>query len=172
MIKNTTQGRPKLLDQSHPVDRFDCGDGALNQFLAVYAWPSQRSGSSRTYVSLRVEEVTGFYTLAAGSISFGDAPDRLKKGQPQHDLPMILLARLAVAAEFQGCGLGAGLLRDALLRSQTAAEIIGARGIVVDAKDEKSSDFYQKFGFTPFTNDQLKLFVLFKDIRRMLADST
>ena len=74
-----------------------------------------------------------FYTLAAEAAGFGDAPDCLKKGLPQDDVPIVLLGRLAVSLEGQSQELGLNLLRDALLRSLEAAEIIGARQLVVVA---------------------------------------
>ena len=80
---------------------------------------------------------------------------------------MVLLARLAVSVEHQGSGLGAGLLRDALLRAFGAADIIGARGVIVDTKSDRAASFYQRFGFQPFDGTS-RLFVLFKDIRSMI----
>jgi len=42
-----------------------------------------------------------FYTLAAEAAGFGDAPDHLKKGLPQGDVPLVLLGRVAVSLEGQ-----------------------------------------------------------------------
>jgi GNAT superfamily N-acetyltransferase len=51
----------------------------------------------------------------------------------------------------QGGGLGAALLKDALLRPIQAAEIAGLRAMLVHAKDDsaKRFRFYEKFGFEP-----------------------
>ena len=54
---------------------------------------------------------------------------------------MMLLARLAVDRLFHGRGLGSELLRDAMLRTMTAADIAGLRAIIVDAKDAGAKSF-------------------------------
>ena len=84
----------------------------------------------------RGERVVGFYTLAAASVSREEVPSRVAKGMARHPVPVILLARLAVDRTEQGKGLGAGLLKDALLRAVQAADVIGCRAILVHAKDE------------------------------------
>lgn len=79
--------------------------------------------------------------------SCGQCPDipqvspRNQKGQPRHPVPMMLLARLAVDRLFHGRGLGSELLRDAMLRTMTAADIAGLRAIIVDAKDAGAKSF-------------------------------
>lgn len=120
------------------VDRFDCGQPALNQFLQRYALLSQKAGSAQTYVSIAQGRVVGFYSLAVGSVSPADAPGRVCKGLARHPVPVMILARLAVDAEFQRKGLGRALLKDALLRTLQAADIAGIRAILVHAKDEQA----------------------------------
>ena len=77
---------------------------------------------------------------------------------------MILLARLGVDATEQGRGLGAALLKDALLRTIQAAEIAGLRAILVHAKDDSAKRFYEKFGFEPSPIDAYHLFLRLSDI--------
>ena len=50
----------------------------------------------------------------------------------------MLLARLAVSSGSQGQGIGAGLLKDAMLRTLQAADIAGIRALAVHAKDENA----------------------------------
>jgi len=76
-------------------------------------------------------EVAGYYTLVVGQVEYDGAPERLKKGLATHPVPIMLLARLAVASAWQGKGLGAGLLKDAMLRTLQAAEIAGIRAFAV-----------------------------------------
>jgi GNAT superfamily N-acetyltransferase len=80
----------------------------------------------------------------------------------------MLLARLAVDLRWQGQGIGQALLRDALLRTLQAADIIGIRAFAVHAKDENARLFYEHFDFIPSPTDPLHLFVLLKDLRRLL----
>ena len=77
----------------------------------------------------------------------------------------MVLARLAVAVEHQGQGLGAALLKDAIGRTLAAADIAGIRALAVQAKDERGREFCEHFGFRPSPSDPLHLFVLLKDLR-------
>jgi len=142
----------------------------LNRFLERYAFQGQQSQSARTYVCLTTEgKIAGYYTLAFGSVEYEKAPERTKKGLARREVPVMVLARLAVAGEFQGQGVGKRLLRDALLRNLQAADIAGLRAVVVHAKDEKAKEYYQKFGFEPFPSEPLKLSLLLKDLRALVA---
>ena len=76
----------------------------------------------------------------------------------------MVLARLAVDPDYQGQGLGAGLLNDAMLRTLAAADIAGIRALAVHAKDDRARGFYTHFGFIPSPTDPLHLFVLLKDL--------
>jgi GNAT superfamily N-acetyltransferase len=107
----------------------------------------------------------------AGTIleAYDDGPGRLSKGLARHPVPILLLARLAVRSGSQGQGIGAGLLKDAMLRTLQAADIAGIRALAAHAKDENARRFSEHFGFIPSPTDALHLFLLVKDIKR-LAD--
>jgi predicted N-acetyltransferase YhbS len=94
------------------VEGFDCGREALNRFLIRHAWQNQQARASQTYVALADEQVAGYYTLVVGQVEYDDASERLKKDLARHPVPIMLLARLAVSAPWQGKGLGSGLLKD------------------------------------------------------------
>jgi GNAT superfamily N-acetyltransferase len=82
-------------------------------------------------------------------------------------MPIMLLARLGVSMNWQGKGLGADLLRNAILRTLAAADIAGIRGLAVHAKNEQARNFYQRFDFTESPTDPLHLFALIKDLKRL-----
>jgi GNAT superfamily N-acetyltransferase len=71
--------------------------------------------------------VAGYYTLSVGQVTREEAPERLTRGLARHPVPVMLLARLAVALSLQGQGVGKALLRDAMQRSVQAADIAGIR---------------------------------------------
>lgn len=98
------------------------------------------------------------------------APSRVAKGMARHPIPVMLLARLATDITWQGRGLGAALLADAMRRTLQAAEIAGIRALVVHAKDEKARRFYEHFDFDASPKDPLHLSILIKEIRRQVAD--
>ena len=113
--------------------------------------------------------VLGYYSLAAASVQHDEATPRVAKGLARHPIPVVLLARLAVHQAEKGHGLGAGLLKDALLRSLQAADIIGCRAVLVHAKDYSAQAFYRKYGFESSPIDEFHLFLLMKDIKASLG---
>ncbi len=113
--------------------------------------------------------VLGYYALAAGSIEPADATARLARGLGRHAIPVVVLTRLGVDVSAQGGMLGAALLRDALLRVDQAADVIGVRGLLVHAESDSARAFYEhvaEFEATP--TDRLNLVLLLKDLRRAL----
>ena len=158
------------LSPIHSVERFDCGEGALDDYLKKYALQSQAAGAARIYVVALDAQVIGYYSLSAGSVEASAASPRLIKGLARNQpVPIVLLGRLAVDRTQQGRGLGTLLLRDAVLRFMQAAEIIRARALLIHAKNDKLSQFYARFGFEPQPTNPLHVALLFKDARRTAA---
>jgi GNAT superfamily N-acetyltransferase len=157
--------RIEKLQRNHIVDEFDCGNEALNRFLVRYAFQNQQAEASQTYIAIAGETVVGYYTLVVGQVEYAAASARLVKGLARHPVPIMLLARLAIATSWQGKGLGAGLLKDAMQRTLQAANIAGIRAFAVHAKDNTARAFYEHFGFSPLPSDPYHLFRLLKDIR-------
>ena len=159
--------RIEKLRRDHAVEGFDCGKEALNRFLERHALQSQQAGATTTYLALQREEVVGFYSLSVGQVEYADAPERLIKGLARHPVPVMLLARMAVASSHQGRSLGAGLLKDAMLRTLQASEIAGIRAFVVHAKDDEARAFYEQFDFMASPTDAYHLNLLLKDVRAL-----
>jgi GNAT superfamily N-acetyltransferase len=160
--------RVEKLRRDHRIEGFDCGE-ALNRYLLRYAWQNQQAGAAQTYVGIVDEAVVGYHTLAVGQVTLEDAPQRLTKGLARHPVPVMLLARLATDRRWQGQGVGRALLRDAMQRTLQAADIAGIRALAVHAKDAEARCFYEHFDFVPSPTDPLHLFVLLKDVRRVLS---
>ncbi|MCZ2341345.1 MAG: GNAT family N-acetyltransferase [Bacteroidales bacterium] len=149
------------LDGGHDRTTFDCGVSALNLYLRNYALQNQKRGIVRNYVTTHVQSkvIVGYYSLVYASLDQKLLPPKLIKGLGKYDIPVMLLARLAVDRREQGHGLGKALLKDAILRTMQAAEIAGLKLLLVHAKDEAAADFYHKHGFEPVLDDPLKLFL-------------
>ena len=162
--------RIEKLRHDHPVEGFDCGTEQLNRYLLRYAWQNQQAGASQTYVGVVDDTVVGFYTLAVGQVTYEHAPSRLTKGLARYPVPIMLLARLGVDRGWQGQGFGKALLKDAMLRTLQAADIAGIRAFAVHAKDENARRFYEHFDFIPSPVDPMHLFVLLKDVRRVVSE--
>jgi GNAT superfamily N-acetyltransferase len=161
--------RVEKLCANHLIEGFDCGKEELNRYLLRYAWQNQQAGAAQTYLGFEASGVIGYYTLAVGHVLREEAPDRVTKGLARHPVPIMLLARLAVDHRWQGKGVGKALLKDAMLRTLQAADIAGIRAFAVHAKDEEARRFYLKFDFVPSPTDPMHLFVLLKDVRRIVG---
>ena len=159
----------RKLAGAHAVESFDCGQPALNQFLQRFALVNPKSNSAQTYVCCQTGIVVGFYSLAVGSVEPATAAPRVTKGIPQHPVPVMILARLAVDREHQGVGLGKALLKDALKRTVQAADIAGIRALLVHAKDDNARQWYLNWEFEPSASAPFHLFLLMKDIKALVG---
>jgi GNAT superfamily N-acetyltransferase len=159
----------EVLGRQHDLSQFDCGaHESLNLWLKKYALQNQASESARTYVVHRTNIVVGYYSISAGSIAKASATPRAGQGLANHPIPVSLLGRLAVDKGEQGIGLGKALLKDALIRMERAADILGIRAVLVHAIDESARAFYERFDFEPCPDDDLHLMLLMKDLRKQL----
>ena len=125
-----------------------------------FALVNQKSNGAQTYVCCHGGVVVGFYSLAVGSVDPATAAPRVIKGIPQHPVPVMILARLAVDVQHQGAGLGKALL---------AADIAGIRALLAHAKDETARKWYLNWEFEPSPSDPFHLFLLMKDLKAMAS---
>ena len=159
----------RKLAASDTFESFDCGQLALNQFLQRFALVNQKANSAQTYVSCHSGSIVGFYSLTVGSVEPATAALRVIKGMPNHPVPVMILARLAVDLKHQGAGLGKALLKDALMRTAQAADIAGIGALLVHAKDESARQWYLNWNFEPSASDSFHLFLLMKDVKAMMV---
>jgi GNAT superfamily N-acetyltransferase len=163
-----SQSSIEKLTAAHVVTNFDCGQIELNRFIQRYAYQNQQANSSQTYLGISEQEVIGYYSLTVGSVMHSQAPERVTKGQPKHPIPVMILARLAVDRRWQNRGVGRGLLKDALKRTAQAADLAGIRALLVHAKDADVRRWYERFNFEPSEIDPLSLFLLLKDLKKII----
>lgn len=160
----------ELLAEHHDRAGFASGNEALDRYLQRQARQNAERRISATYVLVSDHEPTrilGFYTLSATAIRLDDLPPELARKLPKYPhVPATLIGRLAVSRERQGQKLGEHLLLDALERSLEHSRGIGSAAVVVDAKDERSKAFYERYGFIPFQEQPLRLFLPMKTIER------
>jgi GNAT superfamily N-acetyltransferase len=141
---------PERLRADHDVSAFANGKHpALDAWLKERALASEGL-SARTYVICTAGQpspVVGYYAISTAMEERGAIPSaKLRRGMP-HQVPLLLIGRLALDASVQGRGLGADLLSDAIRRCCAAAEIAGARAIVAHAIDDEAVRFYARHGF-------------------------
>lgn len=146
--------------------RFKSGKHSLDLFLKRHALKNQKADSAQTYVAHRNGTVVGYYSLTVCSVDRqAYAPGITAEMPPAYPIPVILLARLAVDQAEQGRGLGSALLKDALYRIVAAAEIVGARAVLVHAIDAEARAWYQRFNFEEFPVGTMHLMLSLKDAR-------
>ncbi len=142
----------RRLEEFDQVEAFDCGDDPLNNYLKRHAWANQQKSSiGVTYVAIdegAPRTVLGYFTLATASVPRDAFPRKYVRGLPPYDLPLILLARLAVDRRFSGKGLGHALISEAFKIALRVADDVGCRCIITDAYRERT-DWYARYGFIP-----------------------
>ena len=139
----------------------------LDEWLKRRAWRNEAEGASRTFVSCAGKRVVGYYSLAAASVLREAASGKVRRNMPD-PVPAVLIGRLAVDTAWRGQGVGADLLRDAVLRIVAAAATVGVRAILVHAISANTKTFYQRHGFRPSPLEPMTLMVTIEEARRMI----
>jgi GNAT superfamily N-acetyltransferase len=154
------------LARHHDRTRFDCGVPELNSFLKATARQHGDKGISRTFVlSDQEKPILGYFTLTLCEVRMEHLPATYAKKYPQHGLPAVRLARLAVSRKYQRKGYGGLLLAEAIHRTVLIAEQAGLIGLFVDAKDERAHKFYERYGFVSLPGHPLQLFLPLETLR-------
>lgn len=144
---NLSLKAPEPLTAAHRLDDFECGEAELDDWLKRRALANHASGASRTFVVAEQNgRVCGYYAMAAGAVSHQLATSRVRRNMPE-PVPVMVLARLAVASDMQGQQLGAALLQDAIYRTLAVAQNAGVRALLVHALHERAKQFYKHYGF-------------------------
>jgi len=103
-MRNSVAVTIRRLEEFDEVENFDCGDEPLNNYLKRHAWTNQEKVSiGVTYAAVdesAPRTVLGYFTLATSSVPRDRFPQKFVRGLPPYDLPLILLARLAVDKRF------------------------------------------------------------------------
>ena len=151
--------------KTHNRANFSCGRPELDRYIREIASQDTKRDLARVFVALDGADVVGFYSLSGFGFDRDDLPASHAKNLPNYVIPAILLGRLAVDGAWAGQGLGLGMLMDALDRILHISESAGFYSIIVDAKDERTAEFYLKYGFIRFPNIPNRLFLLMASVR-------
>ncbi|MDR2565802.1 MAG: GNAT family N-acetyltransferase [Bifidobacteriaceae bacterium] len=158
----TAFAAPRPIRPSDVTAGFSCGDPELDAWLRERALANDARGASRTFVSTaaRTGELAGYYALAAGSVEPGDMPGRV---------PVVVLARLAVDANYQGIGVGSSLVRDAVRRAVAAGSQIGVRAVLIHARNDRAAALCERLGFQFAMGGRFTCVATLPDLRRTLG---
>lgn len=166
---------PRLVEPGHTLEDFLCRSVEQSEWLRRHARQANASGTARVLVVTEADTstVVAYYAWAMATIAVAEAPTRMRRGAGRYPQPVALLARLGVAADHEGQGLGAGLLRDVITRTADLGTEIGCRGLLVHAENFRARDFYEHLiaEFEQSPTDELHLVLLMKDIHKTLRDT-
>lgn len=155
---------PEPIRPDHDLALFDCGaEPSLNEWLKKRALANHSAGASRTYVVCDGSRVVAYYCLASGAVRAAEAPGRVRRNMPD-PIPVVILGRLAVDRAWQGHQIGAAMLRDAALRTISAARTIGIRAMLIHAISDSARAFYLRYGFVPSPADPMLLMATIQDL--------
>jgi GNAT superfamily N-acetyltransferase len=140
------------LGAQHDRTGFTCGVESLDGYVRTQASQDMRRKANAVFVlvpSASPDQIVGYFTLCAYTLSQGVVPEAARKHVPRYPLvSATLIGRLAIARDWQGQGIGSLLLARALRKAYDNASIVGSSMIVVDAIDERAAKFYAAHGFT------------------------
>ncbi|NKY40901.1 GNAT family N-acetyltransferase [Cellulomonas septica] len=162
-----------LIREPHEFDAglesFTCGNAVLDTWLRETAARAHKAGSVRVRLLWDLDSyaLVGYYAVCPTEVRRDELPLASKLRGGASTVPGFMLAKLAIATDVQGGGLGRDLLIDALEHICDAAELVGGRIIVVDPIDESAAAFYLRYGFQRVAN-HTRMFVLVQDARRSL----
>lgn len=155
------------IDRSFDRESFNCESEELNLYLKKYARQNHEKRIASTFVATSEEsskKICGYYSICTGAFSFELLPESYSKKLPRYDLPAVLIARLARDLSFRGQKLGEELLMDAILKAVRVAEIVAVFAVIVEAKNERAKEFYQRYGFIPLIDSTNLLFLSIENI--------
>jgi GNAT superfamily N-acetyltransferase len=155
---------PEPLNVEHELAGFDSGVASLDDWLRRRALANQVSGASRSFVLCDEGAVVAYYALAASAVAADAAPGRFRRNMPD-PIPVVVLARLAIARSHQSRGLGRALFQDAAHRTMRAAEGIGIRGLLVHAISDQARAFYVQLGLNPSPLDAMTLMATIAELK-------
>jgi GNAT superfamily N-acetyltransferase len=149
------------LGKHHDRAKFSCGQPDLDDWFRLRASQDEKRNVARVFVALDAElGLVGFYSLSSLSLSLDSLPEKVAQKLPRYDaIPAALIGRLARDERARGKGVGELLLADAVRRVLDASRSVAVFAIVVDAKDDHASRFYEAFGFRPFPLQPRRLFL-------------
>lgn len=160
--------RPEPLAASHATSGFESGEPSLDDWLNKRAVRNQNIGASRCFVVSEDGKVVGYYALSAGAVARDAAPKAMQRNMPD-PVPVLVLGRLAVDRRSQGKGLGAALLKDAILRTLHLAEETGIVAVLVHALNDAARQFYLSHGFMESPLQPMTLCLPLASVRERLG---
>lgn len=165
----------EIINSEHDLQKFDCGNENLNNFLKENALLQLEQKYNVTYLIIKNEKILGYFSLMADSFKTKNN----KQITTKYDFcPAVKIGRLAIDKEFEGRRLGTNILDDITNIVLNYSEYIGIMFITLDAY-YTAYPFYLKNAFkfkdvnilekiknNAKRNPNIPI-TMYKDIRRM-----
>ena len=167
--------REAPISKAHDREAFDCGEAELNEFLRRHARQGHEKGGAKTFIATPLDDdkrILGFYSLSPACIDYARTPAVIKKGLARYDVPVFQLGCLAVDRTVQGQGLGGQLLLAAGRRCLLAAAEVGGVALLIDAKNEGVSAWYESYGALPLLDAPRSLLLPLATVEAALKAAT
>jgi predicted GNAT family N-acyltransferase len=163
-----------LLDsQKHDRSNFCCGQDSLDTYIRKQASQDLKKRVSTVFVLIDAPEtsVLAYYTLSAYAVNVTALDETYAKRLPRYPaLPATLLGRLAVDNSQKGKRFGELLLIDSFKKSLDASIQVASLAVIAEALDERALRFYLKYGFQPFKQEPMKLYLPMKSVETLCQD--
>ena len=141
----------RALTPADDRSNFRSGHIDLDRFFQRYAGQNQfRHHLGTTWIAVDGALILGFATVSAAHLEIEDLLVSLRKRLPAYPVPVLRLARLAVADNTRGLGVGRALLRTVFVLAHRMSNDFGCIGAVVDAKPDALA-FHERLGFQAFS---------------------
>ena len=162
-----------LDSQKHDRSGFCCGQESLDTYIRKQASQDLKKRVSTVFVLIDYPEtsVLAYYTLSAYTVNIAALDETFAKRLPRYPaLPATLLGRLAVDNSQKGKRFGELLLIDSLKKFLNASIQVASLAIIAEALDESALSFYLKYGFQPFQQEPMKLYLPMKSVEMLCQD--
>lgn len=158
---------------NHDRATFSCGQADLDRYIREQASQDAKRGLASVFVVTAKDDpkqILAYYTLSSRELKLDQLPEEIaKKAGKYGRVGVTLLGRMAVAENYQGTGLGALTLMNALHKSLLAASEVASLAVFVEAVDSAAANFYRKYGFIQLPEDKHKLLLPMKSIAKSFS---
>lgn len=159
-----------LDNRKHDRSNFCCGKDSLDNYIRKQASQDLKKRVSTVFVLVDELEfdVLAYYTLCSYTVDITVLDEDFAKRLPRYPLlPTTLLGRLAVDNRQKGKRLGELMLIDALKKALNVSTQVASLAVIAEALDESAANFYMKYGFQPFKQNPMKLYLPIKSVEKL-----
>jgi predicted GNAT family N-acyltransferase len=164
--------RVEPLGKAHDRAAFSCSSEPLDNYLKKQAGQDVVKHVAVCFVlTPDGKTIVGYYSLSQYAVGLVHLPAEIAKRLPKYpEVPATLLGRLAIGDNSRGQQLGEFLLLDALHCCLQQSKRVASAAVVVDAKDDSATRFYQHFEFMPLPDIPNRLFLPMSTIEQLFRE--